>query len=303
MIEGIKFVAARTSPRVCLKGKNSIQILSPKPVDRRATIDDLTLHIVEVESDAPPAVLLHGIGMDWHVWQAVSRRLAPYFHLYMVDLRGHGESDKPEHGYRLVDYATDIEQLLHQLDLRDVTLIGSSLGALVTVVVKTFPSIVSRRVLVDPPLGSEPSRTTPVLAEIFRIKVSGDEECDQRRSIFHALERHYGNIGSVTLNFMADSWTQASTGVVQEASESPETWSQMADALQAIEVPVLLVRGDYDLGSVLREDDALNALALLPHGFDAHIPGAGHAVHGDKPVEFVKRVLEFVKVQPAQIVG
>src|SRR5579871_4377471 len=89
---------------------------------------DVRLHYAEVDEATRPMILLHGIGMDWRVWQAVSRRLGPHFHLYMVDLRGHGESDKPDHGYTVPHYAADIEDMIDSLGLRNVVLVGSSLG-------------------------------------------------------------------------------------------------------------------------------------------------------------------------------
>lgn len=45
-----------------------------------------------------------------------------------IDMRGHGESDKTEHGYRVGRLAADLHAVLEQLDLRNVTLLGHSLG-------------------------------------------------------------------------------------------------------------------------------------------------------------------------------
>src|SRR4051795_10414953 len=80
---------------------------------------DVRLHYAELDTPGKPLVLVHGVGMDWRVWQAISRRLAADFHLYLVDLRGHGESDKPARGYSLPHYAADLEDLLDQLSLAD----------------------------------------------------------------------------------------------------------------------------------------------------------------------------------------
>ncbi len=45
-----------------------------------------------------------------------------------VDMRGHGESSKADHGYRVSRLATDLHEFLVALDLRDVTLLGHSMG-------------------------------------------------------------------------------------------------------------------------------------------------------------------------------
>src|SRR5438270_4502946 len=89
------------------------------------------IHCAEVVGVGPPLIMLHGIGMDWRVWQAISRRLVPFFHLYLLDLRGHGQSDKPAQGYSLAHYAADVEDIIDQLRLNGAILLGSSLGGMV----------------------------------------------------------------------------------------------------------------------------------------------------------------------------
>ncbi|KAI1779094.1 alpha/beta-hydrolase [Hypoxylon cercidicola] len=51
------------------------------------------------------------------------------FRVTTYDHRGHGESDKPAFGYRVTRLAADLDSLLAQLDLRDVTLVGHSMGS------------------------------------------------------------------------------------------------------------------------------------------------------------------------------
>lgn len=55
--------------------------------------------------------------------------LAKNARIITVDLRGHGRSDKPNHGYRIPRLAADLRDLLQELDLCNVTLLGWSVGA------------------------------------------------------------------------------------------------------------------------------------------------------------------------------
>lgn len=48
---------------------------------------------------APPLVIVHGVDESWRTFQALGPRLAQNRTVYAVDLRGHGESDKPETGF------------------------------------------------------------------------------------------------------------------------------------------------------------------------------------------------------------
>ncbi|KAI1379027.1 alpha/beta-hydrolase [Hypoxylon crocopeplum] len=52
-----------------------------------------------------------------------------HYRVTTYDHRGHGDSDKPSFGYRVARLAADLECLLVQLDLRDVTLVGHSMGS------------------------------------------------------------------------------------------------------------------------------------------------------------------------------
>ncbi|KAK3308384.1 Alpha/Beta hydrolase protein [Chaetomium strumarium] len=54
------------------------------------------------------------------------------FRVTTFDWRGHGESDKPEFGYRISRFAADLNDILTRLDLRDLTIIGHSMGCSVT---------------------------------------------------------------------------------------------------------------------------------------------------------------------------
>ncbi|MCI2422944.1 alpha/beta hydrolase [Saccharopolyspora sp. K220] len=53
------------------------------------------------------------------------------YRVIAMDLRGHGNSDKPSHGYRVSRLAADLRDLLEALDLSEVTLVGHSLGCTV----------------------------------------------------------------------------------------------------------------------------------------------------------------------------
>ena len=90
------------------------------------------LHFVEVPASGPPLVLLHGGSARWQTWEPVLRDLATRWHVYAVDLRGHGHSSWAA-SYRLQDYATDIVALLHHRIMEPAILCGHSLGGMVAV--------------------------------------------------------------------------------------------------------------------------------------------------------------------------
>ncbi|HKN98519.1 MAG TPA: alpha/beta fold hydrolase, partial [Pseudonocardiaceae bacterium] len=83
-------------------------------------------------ADAPPVVLLHGWAQSSRVWtHQLTGPLAGSFRLYAADLRGHGDSGRPETGYdSCAEWAADVRALL-DLAGRPAVLVGWSYGGLV----------------------------------------------------------------------------------------------------------------------------------------------------------------------------
>ncbi|OBS26110.1 hypothetical protein FPOA_00053 [Fusarium poae] len=54
------------------------------------------------------------------------------FRVTTYDMRGHGKSAKPEYGYRISRLAADLNDLITQLQLNDITIVGHSMGCSVT---------------------------------------------------------------------------------------------------------------------------------------------------------------------------
>lgn len=254
-------------------------------------VGDITLHVAVASGPSRPAILLHGIGMDWRVWQAMSRRLHPWFSQYLVDLRGHGESSKPESGYSLPHYAADIEDLMDHLGLGHAVLIGSSLGAMVVASVEAPTELVSHRILVDPPLTGGPVRDPGMLERILTLKHGPTEE------LARYLGGDYPGSGAVWLQTMAEMWQRSADGVITDLLAQRDTAFAIEDALRLDESKTLIMRGDQTRGSVLPPEQVEAALQLLPHGKAVHVVGAGHAIHADKPVEFARLVEEFTATE------
>ena len=77
-----------------------------------------------------PAVLLHGLASNAHIWDLTAPLLAAGgLAPVAFDLRGHGLSDKPEEGYDFATLAADLVAAFRALGLIDPLLIGHSLGA------------------------------------------------------------------------------------------------------------------------------------------------------------------------------
>ncbi len=108
------------------------------------------LAIGRAGSGPDPVVCLHGITAQHRAFNAAARLLGPSRGLVGVDLRGRGDSDKPESGYGLEAHANDVVRVLDHLGMREAVLVGHSMGGFVAL--KTalrYPERVRALVLLD----------------------------------------------------------------------------------------------------------------------------------------------------------
>ena len=76
-----------------------------------------------------PVVLIHGYPLSGRAWdRQVPALLDDGYRVITYDRRGFGNSSRPTTGYDYDTFATDLRVLLDTLDLRDVTLVGHSMG-------------------------------------------------------------------------------------------------------------------------------------------------------------------------------
>lgn len=93
-------------------------------------INGIRLHYL-IGGSGSPLLLLHGAPQTSYAWRKVMPALAENYTVIAPDLRGYGESDKPPSGYEVHVVAEDIRQLLIELKLDNVNVIGHDLGGIV----------------------------------------------------------------------------------------------------------------------------------------------------------------------------
>jgi pimeloyl-ACP methyl ester carboxylesterase len=107
--------------------------------------------------DGPAVILIHGYTDSARDWLPLVPFLSPNYRLILVDIRGHGQSSKPECCYTLIDFAYDIKQLMDALDVSQADLIGHSLGSLISqVFAEQWPARTRRVVLISSTAGPNP---------------------------------------------------------------------------------------------------------------------------------------------------
>jgi pimeloyl-ACP methyl ester carboxylesterase len=122
-----------------------------KPVrDEYVIAGDNTFHYVQWGEQGPAIICIHGLTSNAFHFQAFADELAPDHRVIAYDLRGRGDSDKPEEGYSIPIHAEDLAELIDELGLQRPIIMGHSLGALIALYFAAhYPDRLSKLVLVD----------------------------------------------------------------------------------------------------------------------------------------------------------
>jgi pimeloyl-ACP methyl ester carboxylesterase len=97
-----------------------------------------------------PVVALHGLTASHMNFIGIAERLAGRCALFALDLRGRGDSDKPDGPYGLAQHARDVAEAMRAMALGPSIVVGHSMGAFVaTALAAQDPSLVSGLVLID----------------------------------------------------------------------------------------------------------------------------------------------------------
>ena len=99
------------------------------PQDEWAVVGGLRFHYRDWGGSGQPLVLLHGLASTCHIWDLVAPILTRDFAVVALDQRGHGESDKPDHGYDFAAVSEDLHGFVQALNLQKPVLVGHSWGA------------------------------------------------------------------------------------------------------------------------------------------------------------------------------
>jgi pimeloyl-ACP methyl ester carboxylesterase len=271
---------------------------SPLTAGRERTIaaGDVEIAVTEFANPGrPPVVLLHGIGSRGHSWWPVIDPLASRFHLYLLDLRGHGASGKPAAGYLMDHYAADLDAALDALDLPsdETRIMGHSLGGLVALSwASERPSRAAALVVEDPSL-----RVPPEILEAFDGWQQLAALPPAQAAAWYRQE--YPNWSDEDCLRRAETITSTAPGVFAElraeaqAALAAGTTDRM-HILSGVQTPTLLLYGSLELGSMVAPADAERFGQIMPRGRAIQIPGAGHNLHRDASDAFLEAVIPFL---------
>lgn len=130
------------------------------------------------DGESSPILALHGMADQALVWSSFGAQLSPQFHIVAPDLRGHGESSKPDataiaqgQGYGFADSIADLTELMDHLGWSSAHIMGHSwAGKMIAVWARQHPDRFRSLLLIDPAfINSLPSWTKITFPLFYRI--------------------------------------------------------------------------------------------------------------------------------------
>lgn len=249
---------------------------------------DLYYHIY---GSGSPIILVHGLGMDHSMWDLQVLEFSKNHQVFVYDLRGHGQSESPDHPYSIDLLADDLDLFLHFLGLKSAAVLGLSLGGRILLrFALKYPQELRAMILAD-----AQSETLPDSVERFQLLA----DTARRKGMSKAAELFFSwpllqmlakrspeRFEKEKRRFLQTSAIGLANSCLAIAGMEPLTTQ-----LGYIQTPTLALAGEED-------EPYLSYLDLyarqIPHCQKETVPRAGHLSNLENPQAFNEIVLTFL---------
>jgi non-heme chloroperoxidase len=255
------------------------------------------------QGSGQPVILSHGWPLSSDAWQVELKLLADHgYRAIAHDRRGHGRSSQSWQGNDMDTYARDLAELVEQLDLHDIVLIGHSTGGgeVVRYAAQHGVGRVAKIVTAGavPPVmvksESNPDGTPIEAFDAIREGVLKDRsQFYQDLSVpFFGANREGSKVSQGARD---DFWRQGMLVGLKAAYDCVAAFSEtdFTEDLKSLEVPIFLAHGDDDQ-IVPIADAALKSAELVTHGELKVYAGAPHGIAGEYQEQLDADILAFL---------
>lgn len=241
----------------------------------------------------PPLILIHGLGLNRHMWQWQRDALAVDFRVVAYDLLGHGDSAKPQGPIRMHQMVAQITTLMRNLHIERAALVGFSLGGLIA---RAFALAHLRKVSALVILNSAHARSAQERAAIM-ARVKQVEDGGPEATVTAALERWFSTDFARTHPQVLETVRQ--WVVTNDPKVYPALYRLFAQAdvgletrISAIAQPVLIVASENDRGN--SPHMARQMAAHLPNARVEILPELRHMALAEDPQQVNALLLRFL---------
>jgi 3-oxoadipate enol-lactonase len=257
---------------------------TPIYVDHRIdTHDRGTIYVVE-SGEGPPIVLAHGVTLSTRTWFHQLELLPKEgFRAIAYDHRGHGESVLGDAGHSLENLAADVKSVINALDLRDVILVGHSMGGVaVQSFVLTHPDLARERVrgivllstLARTPFGSRSTQMKSRLEKIFNRVPDSELVWKQKDLGFLVARLGFGKEPHPSHVELVRRMMLACSPETRRDAPRVLVGLDLVDELRRVDIPALVIGGTADL--ITPPAYAEQIAAAIPNARLELVPDGGH---------------------------
>jgi len=241
--------------------------------------------------EGPPLLILHGLFGSSDNWQTHARAFAQTHTVYLIDQRNHGHSPHgDEINYDLM--AQDLFELVAELGLRDVRIIGHSMGGKTSMrFAQQYGFLIERMVVADMGVKAYPPHHESVFRGLFAVDV---EHCSSRKQAEERLSAYVSEAG--TLQFLLKNLYWKEPGVLDWRFNLPVLYHERAHLMEAlpqerIESPALFLTGGKS--HYVPAEDHSSIRELVANVQFSSIENAGHWLHAEDPQAFIQHCIDY----------
>jgi pimeloyl-ACP methyl ester carboxylesterase len=252
--------------------------------------------------DAPVVVFCHGVTLSSRVW---AKQFASFpaagFRAVAFDSRGHGESLAGDTGHSLDNLADDLRTVLEELDLRNVVLVGHSMGGMtVQAFAIRHPDVVAERV-VGLVLLSTSSHN--LVSDAKRVRGAVEKVVSFGPDVGTFMRQRNLGLLLANIGFGDDphpSQVEATREMLAECDKATTREAltallhlDLTEGLPKVQVPTLVVVGTADALTPPR--DARRIAALMPNATLVEYEGGGHMLMYERTAEVDALIMDFAR--------
>lgn len=259
----------------------------------RPTQGDIMAISFQKMGDGAPLVIIHGLFGTSDNLRSVARELADSHTVYLIDAPGHGDSDKAL-SYTLEEMAKIVLSFLDENQLNDIAILGHSLGGKISMEIALLePERISKLLVADiAPVQYHP-RHDDIIAGLKSVPLDNLSNRGEADKILSQKIPEFG-VRSFLLKSLAR---------VKESNKW--FWRFDLEGLSAnypnlikanrngkFENPVMFIRGSES--NYIKDEHREDIMARFKKVSAKTISGAGHWLHAERPVAFVKICRDFL---------
>jgi len=249
-------------------------------------------------------LFLHGFGESKHTWRYLQHDLANNYRIYSLDLKGFGDSPKTKDSlYSIYDQALLIENFIKMHRLKNITVVGHSLGGGVALVLalmaKKHKLSIKRLVLINTMAYNQ---QLPSMLRLLNTPIIGSLGLNLMSARWHALEAYryaFSDDNKIPTDGVEHSAKMienpnAKYAYMQTVSQLvPDDIETMTKQYKSIKIPTLIIWGEDDIS--IHVYNAYRLHNILPNSRLRVFKNIGHMPQEEAPKKVIHEIKSFMK--------